>query len=144
MAAGYPGGMSSRRLVLAALAAVAALWWLQPIGFVAAVYESHLLDVMISLLMTGGFVLVARWVGWSGRNPAGRVAASITPPRSGFRTNPILWAGFAASIFVVFCGVQWQGPARESYFERLVGSCRAYAPPAELVGQAVGYAFAAT
>src|SRR5947199_2734283 len=109
--------MTCRGLMLSVAAAILAAWWLLPDRFVSAVQKSHLLDVMTSLTMTAGLVYVARWVGWRGRHPGGTgPVATESPPR--FRSNRLLWAGFAVSIFVVFGGVPWNGPAYGSYFGR--------------------------
>lgn len=135
--------MTIRGLTLSIAAAVLAAWWLLPVRFASAVRESHLLDMLVSLAMAAGIVVVARWIGGRGRRRTGTHSVTTAESLPRFPANRTLWIGFAVSIFVLLGGVPWKGPAYGSYFDRLTGAALSDSPPADLAGQAVGYAFAA-
>jgi hypothetical protein len=132
--------MNRRRVAPGVLAAVAlaAAWWIEPIR--DTIRRTHLQDTATGLLLTGVILLAARWVSRTQVGPSGGAGATVPGPQFGFRTIPLLWAGFAVSIYIAICSVRSQSSSRGSYFDRVMGQSVVSAPAAELVGQGIAYA----
>src|SRR5690242_2649224 len=127
----------TRWLVLSTTSTVVVLgvvWGFQPGRyFVADVRHSYDLDAAIGLALLCGFTFAAAWLGSTGRGTTSDGATGARPAT--IRTFPLLWAGFAASIFFLMCAAEWGSSSRGSYFDRLLDRSFVGATTSELVGQ---------